>query len=99
VIWRKGVNQIALWTAMREALDLGAERFSFGSTPAFQTSLREYKERFGGVSAALPHTAFGLDGGEIEQDGLLVRIGTPALRRMPVQLYRRFSPLLLREVV
>ena len=96
---KKRVNQLALWGAMCDALDRNATEFSFGSTPISQEALRHYKERFGGVSEVLPHTTFGLAGGDLTAESPLAKLGAQVLQRMPLSLFRTTSPYLLRAVI
>ncbi len=98
-IWKKRVNQFALWGGMCDALNRGAVEFSFGSTPIAQEPLWQYKERFGGVSEVLPHTTFGYAGGDLTAESPMARLGSTVLQRMPVGLFRKTSPLLLRAVI
>lgn len=97
-VWKKGVNQRAMWEAITWAGRAGAARFSFGSTPAFQADLVEYKERFGGITSPLLRTNFGQGRPQVAQEGRLVRIGAPVLRNMPLPLFRTLTPHVLKAL-
>lgn len=97
--WKKRVNQFALWGAMCDARARGAAIFSFGSTPIAQEPLRQYKERFGGISEELPHTRFGLAGSDLTAESPAAKLGAEVLQRMPVAVFRATSPWLMRAVL
>ncbi|MGI9390229.1 MAG: GNAT family N-acetyltransferase [Boseongicola sp.] len=98
-ILKMRVNQAALWDALAFAIESGANRFSFGSTPVNQDALWKYKERFGGKSTPIEWATYGAATSSISTEGLAARIGAHVLRTLPVPVFRAISPLLLKEVV
>lgn len=101
-VLRVGVNQIALWDAIRAARRRGSTLFSLGTSALGHESLRSYKRSFGGIEWPLDWTVIedgGPGRGGIAHDGPLARIGAPVLRAAPFPLFRRLSPLLMAEVL
>jgi lipid II:glycine glycyltransferase (peptidoglycan interpeptide bridge formation enzyme) len=99
-IWQLGANQLAMWAAIREAHERGLPQVSFGTTPLAQRELREYKERWGAESEELAYTV-GNDKErtlEVKRAGLLFRLASGALTRMPDSLFRWVSRPLTRLV-
>lgn len=100
-VWRLGANQLAMWSAIKEAYELGHEFIDLGSTPIHQSSLREYKEHWGGESKPLIYSFSGVtaESLQIERTSNPVRIAEAVLRRVPLALYDSLTSPLLKIVV
>ena len=100
-IWRLGANQLVMWSAIQEAYSSGMTMVDLGTTPAHQTDLRKYKERWGGVSEPL-YYSFASDSPDIMQinrTNAAIRLSSYALKHMPKAMFARFTPLIMRMVV
>lgn len=92
-----GANQLAMWSAIREAFEAGCTLIDFGSSPVNQESLWRYKERWGGVTRPLVHSYIGLE--PVAQHGPLAQFGGAVLKQMPIPVFKALSPALLKAVV
>lgn len=92
-----GANQLALWSAIREAFEAGCTTVDFGSSPAHQEGLWRYKERWGGVTRPLVHSWLGVDARP--QDAVLTRLRGPILKRLPLPVFEAVNSPLFRAVV
>jgi hypothetical protein len=99
-VWQMGANQLAMWAAIREAYERGMPRVSFGTTPAAQRELREYKEKWGAESEELAYTVGNerAQALQVERTGLAARMVSAALTQMPESLFRWISPVITRAV-
>jgi len=97
---RQGINQLAMWSALRQALHRGAAVFDFGTSAKHHESLWRYKERWGGVSSPFRKTLVGVspEKAGLSQDSWKVRAASPLLRRLPQGVFDTCSPLLLKTV-
>ena len=100
-LWRQGVNQLTMWSAVREAYEKGLTRVDFGTTPISQPDLRIYKERWGAQSHELVYTYSDEKASQSQpgRSGMTVKIASWVLRRLPKPLFARISPFMLRAVV
>ena len=69
-----------------------------GRVPPNQPELRAYKEKWGGISQPLYYTYLGTVGG-IQRNSPATKWVSAMLKRMPLPLFARLSPLLFRRVV
>ena len=98
---RSGVNQLAMYTAIEDAYGQGIRRVNFGSSPVHHVGLRRYKESWGGESAPLVYSFSPARGGPfgLDQGGIGVALAGKVLRRLPLPVFRRVTPALLRAVL
>ncbi|MET0082514.1 MAG: GNAT family N-acetyltransferase [Sedimenticola sp.] len=98
---RLGINQITMWSAIEDAFLNGKKRFEFGSTSIHHPDLLTYKERWGGESSNLVYTYYSNDENQIDidQGGSMVSMGSWLLRKIPLGLYKKISPTLLKLVI
>ncbi|MDX1402343.1 MAG: GNAT family N-acetyltransferase, partial [Kiloniellales bacterium] len=95
-----GIQPLLLWEAMEKAFLDGFTQFNFGSTASHNKSLLAYKRRFGASERPLRRTYF--PAGSvigISEGGMLNRLASPVFRNMPLSLFKRLTPLLLKEVL
>lgn len=96
-IWQDGVNQLVMWDAIESAFARGRKFIDFGTSPKIQPNLIQYKEKWGGISEDMPYVTLGGEGGSgVERESAAVRLVSAALKRMPLPLFERVSPLLLK---
>jgi len=101
-IWKLGVNQLTMWAAIQHAFETGLESVDFGTTPVHQTELRQYKEKWNANSYPLYYAYRGLKDSVntgIKRDALLPRLISEILKQLPLPLFIRLSPFLMKEVV
>ena len=98
---RSGVNQLAMYAAIEEAYRQGIRCINFGSSPVHHVNLRRYKESWGGESAPLVYSFSPAKGGSygLDQGGIGVALAGKVLRRLPLPVFRRVTPALLRAVL
>ncbi len=97
--WQQGVNQLAMWNAIRNAYVNGQKQVDFGSTPEHLEELKQYKEKWGATSEPLLYSAINGSAGKsqaIDRDSKLVHVAESVLRKMPHSMYRTLSPMLLK---
>ena len=100
-ILRCGVNQLAMFAAIEDAYGRGGRRINFGTSPVHQISLLKYKESWGGKSAPLTYSFSPARKGPVglDQGGVAVALAGSVLRRLPLPVFRRVTPPLLRAVL
>jgi hypothetical protein len=104
-ILREGVNQLAMWDALRQSFLDGRRLVDFGSSPRTQVTLIAYKEKWGGKTIDCPHSIFRPSGKKwsahswgMDRESKSVRAISNVLRFMPLPVFRLVSPLMLRLV-
>ena len=100
-IWQMGANQLVMWEAIQDAVNRGCQQVDFGKTPKSHSSLLSYKEKWGTRSSILTYTHINHKGnilsGQRESGGM--KMANWVLRHTPYPIYKRLSPLLLRQSV
>jgi lipid II:glycine glycyltransferase (peptidoglycan interpeptide bridge formation enzyme) len=94
-------NNLLIWHAIQAAREEGRTVFDFGTTPLHLESLMAFKNRFRPQHEELAYWYY-LNGDAtlpvIKRDSAGVKLVSTVLRHMPRPLFKRLSPLLLREV-
>ncbi len=94
-------NNLLYWSALKRAVEAGAESFDLGTSLPTQEGLIRFKEGWGGVTTPLPMTTFDAEGNfsvaGFSQESPLARLVGRAVARLPMSLYRLVTPPLLRE--
>lgn len=100
-ILRYGVNQLAMFAAIEDAYGQGFRQINFGTSPVHQANLLRYKESWGGKSAPLTYSFSPARHGPVglDQGGVAVALAGSVLRRLPLPVFRRVTPPLLRAVL
>jgi CelD/BcsL family acetyltransferase involved in cellulose biosynthesis len=94
-------NNLLLWNAIRWAHSRGAGVLDLGTSLLAQNGLIRFKESWGGSSAPIYNTV--IERGQVVQDaspsqsGPLAHAAGEVLRRLPLPLFKRVTPPLLRE--
>jgi CelD/BcsL family acetyltransferase involved in cellulose biosynthesis len=94
-------NNLLIWHAIQAAKASGLETFDFGTTPLHLESLLAFKNRFRPQHSDLAYWYYLNEGAHlpvIKRDSARVKLVSGLLRLMPRPLFKRLSPLLLREV-
>jgi Acetyltransferase (GNAT) domain len=102
-ILRDGVNQLAMWGALRQAFLDGKELVDFGTSTKTMVSLIYYKEKWGGKTIDCPYSILAPRGKQcgsvgINRDSKSARAAAHVIRHMPLSAFRLLSPLLLKLV-
>lgn len=96
----KPIN-LLIWEVIKASKNAGYEWFDFGTTPIHHQNLLEFKERYNPVTEELAYS-FYLNTRQslpaIKRDSQRVQTVEKVLQALPRPLFRRLSPLLLREV-
>jgi len=93
-----GANQLAMWTAILDVYNNGFQYLDFGTSSIHHHNLMRYKENWGGISNELPYT-YTSTPKSIGHDGLLTQIGEPVLRRLPLPVFKRITPIMTKLIV
>lgn len=96
-VWRTGANQLAMWSAIREAFESRFARVEFGTSPVSQPDLRIYKEHWNGESRQLPYTYGGTQ--QVDRTSRAAQAVSWALMRLPSPVFSAISPALMKAVV
>jgi hypothetical protein len=104
-ILRHGVNQLAMWGALRQALRDGKELVDFGTSLKTQATLIAYKEKWGGRTIDCPHSVLEPEGRKfitrgirLDRDSTGIRCASFIIRHMPLPVFRLVSPSMLKLV-
>jgi hypothetical protein len=97
---RLGINQLAMWAAIRDAYRRGAKTVDFGPSRLSQPELTAYKEHWGGRSQPLPFTLSPpLARSGLRDDGALVKCAGAVIRQLPMGAFRALSSPLIKCVL
>lgn len=92
-------NDLLVWRAIARSRADGARTFDFGTTPRHHTSLLRFKEKWGGTTALLPYHVHPPDAAAgPNRTGRAARTAAFLLRHMPMPLFRKVGPWVLRQV-
>ncbi|GEM_PF-1585903 len=101
--WFKlGVNQAAMWEAVRYSFANGYKTLDFGTSPRSQPTLLDYKLKWGAEKVPLA-TSFvlpeGVEPPVINRDGLAAKLISNGIKKMPKPLFKQLTPTLLKLAV
>ncbi len=91
-------NNVLLFRALRFAREAGASVLDLGTSLPGQTGLVRFKEGLGGLTTPLPYLAWPRSVRRPEQDGALARFAGAILTRLPLPIFERITPLVLKQV-
>lgn len=101
--WFKlGVNQAAMWEAVKYSFANGYKTLDFGTSPRSQPSLLDYKLKWGAEKHPLATSFFLPEGVEppvINREGLLTRVVSGGIKQMPKPVFKQLTPILLKLAV
>lgn len=89
---------VLLFRALRFAREKGAEVLDLGTSLPAQTGLVRFKEGLGGTTDSLAYLAWPRAVERPEQDSFLARVAGAALTRLPLPLFERLTPMILKQV-
>jgi hypothetical protein len=100
---RHGVNQLAMWGALRQALLDGKKQVDFGTSPKSQVDLIAYKEKWGGRTIECPYSMLEPEDKKgftrvirLDRESKGITAASYIIRYMPLRIFRFISPLLIR---
>ncbi len=91
-------NNVLLFRALRFAREAGASVLDLGTSLPAQTGLVRFKEGLGGLTTPLAYLAWPRAVSRPEQDGFLARVAGTILTRLPLPVFERITPLVLKQV-
>jgi CelD/BcsL family acetyltransferase involved in cellulose biosynthesis len=89
---------VLLFRALRFAREKGAAVLDLGTSLPTQTGLVRFKEGLGGTTDSLAYLAWPRAVERPEQDGFMARVAGAVLARLPLPLFERLTPLILKQV-
>lgn len=92
---------VLMWRGILWAQARGARHFDFGTSLPDQTGLVRFKEGWGATTDPLMYYVWHdsrRTGARVAQSGKLANLASHVLRRLPLSLFARLTPYLLREV-
>jgi len=94
-----GANDLLVWEAIKYSKDEGLRTFDFGSTPIQHRMLLKFKEKWGGKTESLPYYIYPKSGkAGPKRDSFAVKLVSSLLRHIPMIIFKKFGPWLLKEV-
>jgi hypothetical protein len=94
-------NNLLMWSALCWAAARGAIDVDLGTSLPSQAGLIQFKEGWGGTSSGLSYLTVRPDGSTAVrrsgQESLTARMAGRVVRHMPLPLFRRVTPLLIKE--
>ena len=99
-IWKLGVNQLAMWEAIKDAFQRNSSEVDFGRTSKADMNLLEYKNKWGTETRPLSYTYLNMDneGTAMRRDSTLVRAASQSLSKMPFPIFKMISPFIMKQV-
>jgi len=91
-------NNVLLFRALRFAREAGARVLDLGTSLPSQTGLVRFKEGLGGVTTPLEYLAWPRPVPRPDQDGALARLAGAILTRLPLPIFERITPFVLKQV-
>jgi lipid II:glycine glycyltransferase (peptidoglycan interpeptide bridge formation enzyme) len=93
---QSGVNQAIKWMAIRQEFCEGRRYIDFGVANVEQPSLREYKESWGASSVVLNYAFAPKNQSTLRvgQESRLGRVVKRIMSKLPLAIYRQYTPLL-----
>lgn len=101
-IKKLGANELVLWESIESAFNKGYTIFDFGTTPKHLTGLLKYKEKWGGESTILNYSFLNkknVGNGSVNRESKIVLLISNVLKKLPVGLFKKISPYLLKNAV
>jgi hypothetical protein len=99
-LYRIGINQIVMWNAIEKAFNDGCKVVDFGKTPYALHSLEKYKLKWAGSSDELVYSySQDMDIPNLDRESKAMLIASSLLEKMPFELFKRLSPILLKVVL
>ncbi|MBN1462430.1 MAG: GNAT family N-acetyltransferase [Paludibacteraceae bacterium] len=96
-MYKLGVNQIAMWTAIKRAYENGFHTVDFGKTPHVLEDLRQYKLKWASKEKPLYYT-YTKDcvKKQIDRGSSSFNLVSNVLKKTPTVIYKKISPMLLK---
>ena len=101
-IKKLGANELVLWESIENAFNKGYSVFDFGTTPKHLIGLLKYKEKWGGESTKLNYSFLNkknVGNGSVNRESKIVFLISAVLKKLPVSLFKKISPYLLKNAV
>lgn len=95
VNFKLGVNQAAMWAAMRSAFAKNIKYVDFGITPLYNDNLLHYKQKWGAEATEFPYSFSG-NAELTSREGKLTTKVLDVVCSLPKPIYGRISPELLK---
>jgi len=91
-------TDLLLWYGIKNAFEKGHHLFDFGTTPLHLEGLKRYKEKWGATSIELCYSYFP-KAATIERDSKKIKLISSVLRNLPLGMFKRISPILLKTAI
>lgn len=97
-----GINQAVMWEAIKHAFKSGITIIDFGTTPIHLKSLLEYKRKWS-TDIHNGYYSFysenGKFGPSIDRQGIFPQLISKVIPKLPLSVYKRLSPTILKVVL
>ena len=96
-----GASELIMWSAIQDAFNEQIKVIDFGTTPVHLTSLKKFKEKWGGISTNFPYTVISKTTQHvaINRDGKMAKLVSFVLKSMPEPIFRQLGPLILKVAI